>query len=248
MKNFYAPKQSKISIDNGQTQIKYDLYSEEGFELLSNLMIKVGAEKRLNYEATWLGRPIIQFPSDIIAIQELLWKIKPDFVIETGVAHGGSLILSASILEMIGNGEVIGIDIDIRQHNRKEIESHNLFKRINLIEGSSIDPKIISKIEELIIGSKKIVVILDSNHTQEHVSEELKLYSKLVTPKSYLVVHDGAQAWVSDIPRGRQEWEYNHPLNSISEFLENNSQFSIDETFNRWGVTSSPSGYIFRNY
>ena len=248
MKNFFAPKNTKISIDNGQDQITFDLYSKEGFEMLSNLMIKVGAEKRLMYEASWLGRPIIQFPSDIIAIQELLWQIKPDFVIETGVAHGGSLILSASILDMIGHGEVIGIDIDIREHNRREIENHNLFKRIHLIEGSSIDQKIISKIYKLTSASQKVVVILDSNHSQEHVSEELRAYSKIVTPKSYIVVHDGAQAWVSDIPSGKKEWKDNHPLNSINNFLENNPQFSIDEKFNRWGVTSSPYGYILREY
>ena len=124
MKNFYAPKGSKISINNGESEFSFDLYSDSGFELLSNLMLKVGAEKKLMYKANWLGRPIIQFPNDILVLQELIWSIKPDLIIETGVAHGGSLVLSASILELIGKGKVLGIDIDIRKHNRIAIESH----------------------------------------------------------------------------------------------------------------------------
>ena len=123
MKNFYAPKGSKISINNGESELSFD-YSDSGFELLSNLMLKVGAERKLMYQANWLGRPIIQFPNDILVLQELIWSIKPDLIIETGVAHGGSLVLSASILELIGKGKVLGIDIDIRAHNRTAIESH----------------------------------------------------------------------------------------------------------------------------
>jgi Cephalosporin hydroxylase len=139
MKNYTAQSGATITLDNAGVRTTVDLYSREGLDLLSNLWIKAAAEHRLMYEPTWLGRPVIQFPTDIVVMQELLWQVRPDLVIETGVAHGGSLVLSASILELLGAGKVIGIDVDIRSHNRSAIEAHPLKHRIELIEGSSID-------------------------------------------------------------------------------------------------------------
>ena len=244
MKNFYAPKGSKISINNGESEFSFDLYSDSGFELLSNLMLKVGAEKKLMYQANWLGRPIIQFPNDILVLQELIWSLKPDLIIETGVAHGGSLVLSASILELIGKGKVLGIDIDIRSHNRTAIENHPLSHRINLIEGSSIDKLTIENIKPYVKKNQTVMVMLDSNHTEKHVTEEINIYSNFVTEGSYLIVHDGAQAFVSDIPRGKLEWRDDHPLNSIHKFVKNNDNFEIDKNMTRFGQTSSPDGWL----
>ena len=129
-----------------------------------------------SYNFSWMGRPIIQYPQDMIAMQEIIWEIKPDYIIETGIAHGGSLIYYASLLELIGHGEVIGIDIDIREHNRKEIEAHPMMKRIKMLQGSSIDKTNVEEIKNLVGDNKKIIVCLDSNHTHEHVMSELELY------------------------------------------------------------------------
>ena len=196
------------------------------------------------YENSWLGRPIIQFPSDVVVIQELIWRVKPDVIIETGVAHGGSLVLSASILELIGKGTVIGIDIDIREHNRKALDDHSLRKRIQLIEGSSISDEVIMKVKNLIPEDARVMVMLDSNHSEEHGLKELELYSPLITNGSYIIAHDASQAWVWDIPRGKEEWKDDHPLAAIEKFTNENNSFVIDNDQTRWGITSSPYGFI----
>lgn len=247
MKNYITSAKSTLTLKNeGQDDSCVDLYSEEGFDMLSNLWIKVAAEKKLMYENSWLGRPIIQFPSDVVVIQELIWKIQPDIIIETGVAHGGSLVLSASILELIGKGRVIGIDVDIREHNRKALDQHPLRKRIDLIEGSSISDEVLSKVRSMIPSGSTVMVILDSNHSEKHVLEELELYSPLVSKESYIVAHDAAQAWVWDMPRGKKEWKDDHPLSAIQTFTSNHQNYVIDNNQTRWGITSSPYGYIQR--
>jgi cephalosporin hydroxylase len=246
MKNYEARAGSSLTLDNLGERSNVELYSREGFEMLSNLWIKVAAHRRVMYEPTWLDRPIIQFPTDIVAIQELLWRIRPDVVIETGVAHGGSLMLSASILELIGKGKVIGVDIEIRSHNRAAIEAHPLSRRIELIEGSSVSPDTIAAVRAAAAGAKTVAVFLDSNHTEAHVLQELELYAPLVTPGSYLVAHDGAQAWVWDIPNGKPEWKDDHPLGAIGKFLATRPEFEIDQTPTRFAITSSPDGYLRR--
>ena len=246
MKNHIARTGATLTLDNAGERTTVDLYSRDGLDLITNLWIKVAAEHRLMYEPTWLGRPIIQFATDIVMIQELLWKIRPDVVIETGVAHGGSLVLSASILELIGKGKVVGVDIEIRPHNREAIETHPLKHRVELIEGSSIAPDTLSRVRQAISGAGSVLVFLDSNHTQAHVLKELELYAPLVTPGSYLVAHDGAQAWVWDIPRGKPEWKDDHPLNAIHQFLAVHPEFQIDPHWTRLGITSSPDGYLRR--
>lgn len=247
MRNFTAQSGAKLTLDNAGELTTVDLYSEAGLDLLSNLWIKVAAEHRLMYEPTWLGRPIIQFPTDIVAIQELLWKLQPDVVIETGVAHGGSLVLSASILELIGKGKVIGVDIEIRSHNREAIEAHPLKHRIDLIEGSSVADATLIEVRKAISSAQCVVVFLDSNHTEAHVLKELELYAPFVTPGSYLVAHDGAQAWVWDIPRGKPEWKDDHPLTAIHKFLVANPEFTSDPYWTRLGITCSPDGWLRKN-
>lgn len=244
MKNYTAGAGATLTLEYAGERTTVDLYSKEGLDLLSNLWIKAGAEHRMMYEPTWLGRPVIQFPSDIVAVQELLWRVKPDVVIETGVAHGGSLVLSASILELIGAGKVIGVDVEIRPHNRAAIEAHPLTHRIELIEGSSIADDTMAKVLAAAAGARTVVVFLDSNHSEAHVLRELELYGPLVTPGSYLVAHDGAQAWVWDIPRGKPEWQTDHPLTAIHTFVQQHPEFSIDPFWTRYGITSSPDGWL----
>jgi len=199
-----------------------------------------------SYHFSWLGRPIIQFPQDMIAIQEIIWNVKPDLIIEAGIAHGGSIIFSASILELIGEGEVIGIDVDIRKHNREEIEKHPLSKRITMIEGSSIDKKTVNKIFKLAKNKKRVMVLLDSKHTHEHVLKEINCYSPLVTKGSYLIVFD---TMIEDMPKGffsNRSWDVgNNPKTAVWEFLKNNKRFKIDKAIeNKLLITSSPDGFL----
>jgi cephalosporin hydroxylase len=205
------------------------------------------AKLKYTYNFTWMGRPIIQFPQDMIAMQEIIWKVQPDLIIETGIAHGGSIIYYASLLEMIGgDGEIIGIDIDIRSHNRAEIENHRMFKRIHLIEGSAIDPNIAQQVYQIAAEKKKILVVLDSNHTHEHVLEELNLYSHLVTKDSYIVAFDTI---VEDMPDNffpdRPWGKGNNPKTAVWEFLKKNSRFEIDkELESKLLITVAPDGYL----
>lgn len=200
-----------------------------------------------SYHFSWLDRPIIQFPQDIIAMQEIIWQVKPDLIIETGIAHGGSLIFHASILEVIGSdGQVLGVDIDIREHNRVEIEKHPMNKRITMIQGSSIDENIAQQVYDFAKNKKKILVILDSNHTHDHVLKEIKLYSKLVTNDSYLVVFDTI---IEDMPPGffpNRPWDKgNNPKTAVWEFLKSNDRFIIDkEIEDKLLITVAPGGYL----
>ena len=223
----------------------------------NNAVLKEAAEKfntasnsaQYSYNFSWMGRPIIQYPQDMIAMQEIIWNIKPDLIIETGIAHGGSLIYYASILELIGKGEVLGVDIDIREHNRKEIESHPMFKRIRMIQGSSVDKNIGEEISRFADGKKSVLVCLDSNHTHEHVLQELNQYAPLVSLNSYIVVFDTI---VEDLPEGyfsqKRPWGIsNNPKTAVTEFLKKNENFIIDRSIdNKLLISVAPSGYLKR--
>ncbi|HKC63769.1 MAG TPA: cephalosporin hydroxylase family protein [Pyrinomonadaceae bacterium] len=200
-----------------------------------------------SYHFTWLGRPIIQFPQDVLAIQEIIWKVKPDLIVETGVAHGGSVIFSASMLELIGgDGIVVGIDIDIRPHNRAEIEKHPMFKRIELIQGSSIDQTVVDRVNSLAADKERVMVILDSNHTHEHVFRELELYSPLVKKESYLLVLDTVIEDMREDLVGDRPWGVgNSPRTAVNEFLKINDRFVVDkEIENKLLLTVAPHGYL----
>lgn len=202
-----------------------------------------------SYHFEWLGRPIIQYPQDIISMQEIIWKVKPDLIIETGIARGGSLIFSASILELIGHGRVLGIDIDIRPHNKKAIQKHSMFKRISMLEGSSIDEEIVKDVFRLAKKNKKILLFLDSNHTHEHVLKELNLYSPLVKKGSYIIVFDTI---IDDAPKNfykieiKRPWgKTNNPKTAVHEFLKKNKRFVIDyEMEKKLLLTSAPDGFL----
>lgn len=205
------------------------------------------AEFKYTYNFSWLGRPIIQFPQDILAMQEIIWRVKPDLIIETGVAHGGSLIFYASMLELLGgNGLVLGIDIDIREHNKLEIEKHPMFKRITMLQGSSVDEDIVGEAYRLAGGKGQVLVALDSNHTHDHVLRELELYSRVVTQGSYLVVFDTIiedmpEDFFPDRPWGRG----NNPKTAVREFLRSNDRFEIDQEIeNKLLLTVAPAGYL----
>jgi len=202
-----------------------------------------------SFHFTWLGIPIIQYPQDMVALQEIIWDVKPDLIIETGIAHGGSLIFFASMLEILGKGKVLGIDIDIRKHNKRAIEKHHLNKRIKMIQGSSIDKKIIDKVYAFSKNSKKILLILDSNHTHKHVLEEMKSYSPLIKKGSYMVVFDTT---IEDIPKelfkgkAKRSWgKGNNPKTAVHEFLKSNKRFKIDkELENKLLITVGPDGFL----
>jgi len=202
-----------------------------------------------SYNFTWMGRPIIQYPQDIIAMQEIIWDIKPDLIIETGIAHGGSLIYYASILELIGKGQVLGIDIDIRKHNKEEIEKHPMFKRISMIEGSSIADSTYQEVKKIAEKNKTILVVLDSNHTHEHVLRELQLYAPLVSVGSYAVVFDTI---VEDLPEGyfnqQRPWGIgDNPKTAVWEFLKSNDDFEINKSIdNKLLISVAPDGYLKR--
>lgn len=224
---------NKIYLDGKEI----DLYSTEGFKLLSDLWLKVGWDQKYQYGFTWLGRPIIQLPDDMIRFQEIVWAIKPTVIIETGIAHGGSLIYSSSLLKLIDNpiSKVIGIDIDIRKHNKEAILQHPLSNRIKMIEGSSIDSKTVGELKNMISPDDIVLIALDSCHDYTHVLEELKIYSKLVTKNSYIVCTDGLQKDLMDSPRAILEykesntWGSNNPYNAILDFLKENNSFVMDE-------------------
>jgi len=209
---------------------KLSLYSDEAFELLSNQWLKVAWNQKYPYTFSWMGRPIIQLPEDMIRLQEVIYRVKPDVIFECGIAHGGSLIYSASLLKAMGKGRVIGVDIEIRPHNRRAIEEHELFELITLVEGSSTDAGIIQKIKKLIKPDERVLVILDSNHTKEHVQKEMDAYHGLVTPGSYLVVTDGFMKKLADVPRGKEEWSWNNPLSAAEEFLGHHKEFELEKT------------------
>jgi cephalosporin hydroxylase len=209
---------------------------------------------KYSYNFSWLGRPIIQYPQDIVAMQELLWKVQPDLIIETGIAHGGSLIFSASMLELNAicggpaDAELIGIDIDIREHNRVAIEAHPMARRIRMIQGSSVDPAIVRQVADVVRHKKSVMVCLDSNHTHEHVLAELCAYAPFVTPESYCVVFDTV---VEDLPAAlypdRPWGPGNSPKSAVRVFLEANPQFEIEQAIQqKLLVTVAPDGFLKR--
>lgn len=210
----------------------------------------VHADKyKYTYNFTWMGRPIIKFPNDILAQQELVWRLKPDLIIETGIAHGGSIIFSASLLELIGHGHVVAVDIDIRKHNREAIEAHPMNKRITMIEGSSVDSKIFDQVAEYAKKAKNVMVILDSNHSHEHVYNELKLYANLVTVGNYVILPD---TFIEFFPKGyyshNRPWDVgDNPWTAMKQFMSERDDFVHDhEPVNKSMITESFDGYLKR--
>lgn len=233
-----------VHTDEGPQEL--DIYSEMGFLALANLYTRSGWQRRISYEPTWLGIPIIQTPEDMVMMQELLWKVRPDVVIECGVAHGGALVLYASMLELLGKGHVIGVDVEIRKYNRLALQSHPLSKRFTLIEGSSVEQGTLERVREHIRPDDTVLVALDSNHTRDHVSRELEMYAPLVTPDSYMVVFDGVMEVLTDAPNGSATWDSDNPWHAVTRFIDSNPEFEVDAYYNRLKVTHCPGGFLKR--
>jgi cephalosporin hydroxylase len=224
----------RVIIDTESKQLEgdrkgLDLYSDEAFRVLSDLWLKVGWNQKYTYTYSWLGVPVIQLPEDVMRYQEAVFSLKPDVIIETGVAHGGSAILSASLCKLIGKGRVIAIDIEIRPHNRKRIEAHPLFDLITLIEGSSTAPEVVAQVRSLIKPGETVMVVLDSDHSYGHVMSELQSYAPLVTPGSWIIATDGVMRDLEDVPRGKIGWRTDNPANAANDFAKANPSFRLQE-------------------
>ena len=226
------------------------LFTKESFELLSDLWLQVGWELKYPYTFTWLGLPILQIPEDMIRVQEVVFRLKPDVIVETGIAHGGSLAYYASLCKLIDHGHVIGIEKGLRC--KEAIDAHPLATHITMIEGDSIAPEVVKLVHEM-CKDQRVMVILDSNHGRQHVYKELQAYSDLIKPDYYIVACDGNLCDLADVPRGSPEWKWNNPKEAAKDFASSNPEFVIEEP--RWpfnesklsrNVTYWPSAWLRR--
>lgn len=240
--------------DPAGTEIaRYPLESPEAFELLNRAWLRASWDVKYIYTFTWMGRPMIQLPEDMLRIQEVIWEHQPDVLIETGVAHGGSLMFYASLFKAMGKGRVIGVEVELRAHNRAAIDAHILRPLITIVEGSSIDPVTVETVRALVRPGEKVMVMLDANHTKPHVLEELRAYGPMVTPGCYIVAADGIMEQVAGGPRTKPDWPHSNPKQAAIAFTAENPDFAIDEPvwpFNegmvRERLTYWPSAFVKR--
>jgi cephalosporin hydroxylase len=246
-------EQGTVSVEqNGRTH-EYKLDTPEAFKIVSDVWLRTGWDNKYVYSFTWQGRPIIQLPEDMIRLQEVIHAVQPDVIVETGVAHGGSLVFYASLCKAMERGRVIGVDVEIRPHNREAIESHRLSPLITLVEGSSIDPQVVVNVKSRIGPGETVMVMLDAAHQKQHVLAELAAYSPMITPGSYLVAMDGVMEQLTGAPRSQEDWSWNNPRQAALEFVAANPDFAIEEpkfVFNEGNVTERvtywPSAFIKR--
>ncbi len=242
-----------LLVDESGTQREYPLYSPEAFEILSRAWMRTGWALKYSYGFTWMGRPMVQLPEDVVRIQETIYRVLPDVVVETGVAHGGSLVFYASLLKAMGRGRVVGVDIEIRPNNRRAIEEHELGSSIELIEGSSVAPATVERVRRAVGSAERVLVILDSNHTKSHVSEELEAYAPMIAIGSYIVATDGVMEDLSDVPGGKPEWREDNPASAAREFAAKTPTFVLEtppflfhQAVGDVQVTYWPSAYLRR--
>jgi cephalosporin hydroxylase len=246
-------KRGLVILDGEDGDATHTLGSAEGFNAVSRAWLRSGWDAKYVYSFTWMGRPVIQLPDDMIRLQEVIYAIKPDVIIETGIAHGGSLIFYASLCKAMDRGRVVGIDIEIRPHNRKAIDEHPLRSYLTLIEGSSVGSSVVEQVRGTLGPSDTVLVLLDSNHTKAHVLAELYAYAPMVTPGSYIVATDGIMSWLGSAPRTEADWSWNNPLDAAREFVAQTDDFVIEEPqfpFNegsvRDRVTYWPGAFVKR--
>jgi cephalosporin hydroxylase len=255
-------RERKIIIDteNGLVRVEsttgdaiHAIGTPEAFAAISRAWLRSGWDNKYVYSFTWMGRPIIQLPEDMIRIQEVIHSVRPALIVETGVAHGGSLIYYASLCKAMERGRVLGIDIEIRPHNRAAIEAHPLAPFVTLMEGSSIDPAIIAKVKAQTESEESVLVLLDSGHSKEHVLAELHAYAPLVSIGSYIVAMDGIMQELTGAPRSQPDWTWNNPCSAVAEFVTGNPDFVVEEprfAFNEGNiiqrVTYWPSAFLRR--
>lgn len=245
-----------LEVADKERKSKLDLYGPEAYSLIAELWMKTSWNQKYPYTFTWMGRPIIQHPEDMLRLQEVIYHLKPDVIVETGVAHGGSLIFYASLMKFMGYGKkVIGVDVEIRRSNREAIESHELSSIITLIEGDSVSSETLACVSAEIPPGSKVLVILDSDHSYAHVMKELIAYAPLVSLNSYIVSTDGIMREVADAPRGKPGWVHDNPANAAEDFSKNNPQFVIEAPawkFNESNLsknlTAWPSAWLKRVY
>ena len=253
MKLIIDTEAQTVTEETGEEQITFDLYSRAAFERLSRQWVKIGWNQGYSYTFSWMGRPVIQLPEDMIRMQEVLYRVQPDVIVETGVAHGGSLVYYASLCKSMEKGRVIGVDIEIRPHNRIAIEAHPLASLITLIEGDSVAAETLKRVEAQIRPGEKVLVILNSCHTREHVTRELHAYQHLVTPGSYIVATDGIMADLYDVPRGQADWIWDNPTAAAEAFAREHPDFVLEQPcwpFNeselRHNITHWPGAWLRR--
>ena len=238
------------SFEKRNKKLVSSMFKDPVVKKLSDKWLIACHKYEYSYHFTWLGLPIIQYPQDIVAIQEIIWKVKPDLIIETGIASGGSLLLSASILELIGHGTELGIDMDIRKLNKRNIKKNHLIKRISMIEGPATDKKIVSQVKKFAKGKKRILLFLDSAHTFEHVLEELNSYSSLVKKGSYIVVFDTMTEnfpnnWFKKNGTDKTLNKTNNPKTAVHKFLKSDKRFKIDKEFGeKLLISCAPDGFL----
>lgn len=235
-----------LEIADGGDVRTLDLYGREAYKQIARQWMRTSWNQKYSYTFTWLGRPMIQHPEDVLRMQEVIFSLKPDVVIETGVAHGGSLIFYASLLEVMGKGRVVGVDIEIRKHNRDAIEAHPMSKYITLIEGDSVAKSVTDQVASQINPGETVLVILDSNHTKDHVAKELAAYHRFVSPGSYIVATDGLMQDLHDVPRGTPKWEHDNPAAAAREFAAAHDDFEIRQPvwlFNESELSDNLSGW-----
>ncbi|MBU1109677.1 MAG: cephalosporin hydroxylase family protein [Candidatus Riflebacteria bacterium] len=242
-----------LRVEDGATSKEISLYSREAFEIISLQWVKIGWNQKYPYSFSWFGRPVIQLPEDMVRTQEVIYRLKPDVIVETGIAHGGSLVLYASLCKAMGKGRVIGIDIEIRPHNRKAVEEHELASYITMVEGSSTDRAIVDQVKNLVGDAKNVLVILDSNHTYQHVTDELEAYCSIVSKGSYIVATDGIMKDLYDVPRAGKNWQTDNPTCAAIDFAAKHPEFIIEQPawpFNeselKENVTHWPSAWLKR--
>jgi cephalosporin hydroxylase len=218
-----------LTVEENSSRREVSLYTPEAFQLISTVWLKAGWGLKHSYTFTWLGRPIVQLPEDLLRIQEVIYRVRPDLLIETGIAHGGSLLYYASLFHAIGKGRVIGIDIEIRPSNRKAIESSEMSHLITLLEGSSTSPEIVRAVKEAAEPAGKVMVVLDSDHTREHVLSELEAFAPFVTDGSYIVATDGIMQDLTDAPGGAPQWRTDNPTAAARDFAQRHGEFVIEQ-------------------
>ncbi len=244
---------NEVVVINGEQTARYPLDTAAAFDAVARAYLRAGWDNKYVYSFTWMGRPVIQLPDDMIRAQELIYAIKPDVLVEVGVAHGGSLIFYASLMKAMGRGRVIGIDVEIRPHNRSAIDAHEMADRISLIEGDSVAEGTLAEVCAQIRDGETVMVFLDGKHTYDHVLQELELYGPLVTKGSYILAMDGIQRDLVGAKRSQPDWDRNNAAVAAEAFVEQNPQFVIGEpgpVFNEGNVTNFvtywPSAYLRR--
>lgn len=249
----------KFTVDTEAATLQVDgeeplaLFSKESFEMLSDAWVQVGWSQRYSYTFSWMGRPIIQLPEDMIRLQEVVHRVRPDVVVETGVAHGGSAVFVASLLRAMGHGRVVSVDVEIRPDNRRAIEEHVLSELITLVEGDSVADETVARVGEHVGDARVVLVVLDSNHSKKHVSRELEAYHHLVSKDSYIIATDGIMRDVARTPNGSASWVHDNPAAAAEEFAAKHPDFELEQPpwlFNdsplRRSITYWPSAWLRR--